>query len=890
MRVSGFTSAQTRIPEVPDQTEFLDRWYEFHQGFRVVRNEDGSEERVAVLGEDFREVSPGVLPRTLEELRAGQARSELEQRELRDAQQRLAAQRNVVEETGPSLDDALEQMFQEAQNEETQAEPQQPTRTRLRTTLRPHATPTTEETGSAPTSSIHAQAMNPASSRNREYQARRVAALRRELHRMRNGIERVISGLRDLGETVPDHEEATNRLSELGQTLDDIDQRPSQSSADRAMQSVAALADGVRNTTQADRSLAALQARVDAARFQIDEARRHREQAAAELDRADRELRGSESRYRQLHAEQRTTENYIRLFGTREEMVAQGEQYQSPIGGMFDRADERFQRAEEARQQERVLIRVLEDQEARGEQLSDEVLNHLFEIQAREVDVWGVPRPRTQAPVPGPEEFRVPNIPANQGRFGTPQTDMDPRGEEASMDSLYATLRRQNWSQQPTVTAEQPVVRDTSEANGSHARTDNPTENPAGAPGESEAQSNPAPSIVGGPPGHQLDSDPETNNDRGLDAAFVLAALSSDETLRARVHGEPSAEFIAALRGRLESNALTWVDGENIESYLGNADIVWEVQLPAERNRRRRARGEEVTFVADALEITNGREQTIHHIEIMAECFQMSARVRQVSGQNAPDQLRMLYRLQRGLRNAPDRAVLQRMLEDRETLRLAMELHPQQAGNRSRSDDIRTRIELMRQRLLESQRRAAARLGDHTRAELNAQRQAAETVAVAAGRIAMRDGPQLLLQRMAARSEETRIAYERLRSLQNASLGGADSFITRRATLHDFNASPSATDSEPDSDDERQGLDAKDTGRPDEPMTDEEMTMKLDCRVCYSQLADVACLPCGHLSMCQWCSDQHSPTMPHDRTRPRRAAACPVCRKGIRQKVKIFRA
>ncbi|OCK89117.1 uncharacterized protein K441DRAFT_585566 [Cenococcum geophilum 1.58] len=64
--------SQARIPEVPDQTQFLERWFEFHQGYRTVRRENGSEDRIAVIGEPLKDVSPGYLPRTLQELRAGQ--------------------------------------------------------------------------------------------------------------------------------------------------------------------------------------------------------------------------------------------------------------------------------------------------------------------------------------------------------------------------------------------------------------------------------------------------------------------------------------------------------------------------------------------------------------------------------------------------------------------------------------------------------------------------------------------------------------------------------------------------------------------------------------------------------------------------------------------------
>jgi hypothetical protein len=121
-------------------------------------------------------------------------------------------------------------------------------------------------------------------------------------------------------------------------------------------------------------------------------------------------------------------------------------------------------------------------------------------------------------------------------------------------------------------------------------------------------------------------------------------------------------------------------------------------------------------------------------------------------------------------------------------------------------------------------------------------------------------------------------------------LGDTNAFMIRRASiLNDLDDGEEDNDGE-GQEDEPLGLDAPDSGRPDEPLSEEDMTVKLDCRICYSQISSIACLPCGHLSMCQWCSDQHSPTMPHDRTRPRRSAACPVCRKGIRQKVKIFRA
>jgi hypothetical protein len=74
-----------------------------------------------------------------------------------------------------------------------------------------------------------------------------------------------------------------------------------------------------------------------------------------------------------------------------------------------------------------------------------------------------------------------------------------------------------------------------------------------------------------------------------------------------------------------------------------------------------------------------------------------------------------------------------------------------------------------------------------------------------------------------------------------------------------------------------------------EAKSDEAMTFKLECHVCYSQIADTACLPCGHLAMCQWCADQYIPVKEEDRTRPRdKHAKCPMCRGKVKQRVKIF--
>lgn len=378
------------------------------------------------------------------------------------------------------------------------------------------------------------------------------------------------------------------------------------------------------------------------------------------------------------------------------------------------------------------------------------------------------------------------------------------------------------------------------------------------------------------------------NNDRGLDAVFILSALHDNENLRSLLptNGENALldadrPSILRLLRAVRENSLSAEDRDSIQNIVQDEELIWRSGLPAERNRRRRERGEIVGFSPLARELAEDRQPIVHDIEVMAEAYQMSVQIRRLSGLNAPDQLRMLYRLQRGERNETTRAILTNMLSNDATQSRAREVHEQQFSEMEGDQSTRHAA-------LERERRDAARQGDHSRTELDAQRRATHSIALAAGQLAMRTSAATLLERMANRDDETRAAYQRL---QDNGFVPPRSMTTRQfreATV--YQPLSGDDDTMGDSDDEGKGLDAPDTGRPQEPMTDEQMTVKLDCQVCYSQLAIIAMLPCGHLTMCQWCSDQHSPTMTHDRTRPRRAAACPVCRKGIRQKVKVFRS
>ncbi|KAK5709059.1 hypothetical protein LTR17_020122 [Elasticomyces elasticus] len=819
--VSGIRPPQTRIPEVPDQREFLEKWEEFHRGYRVAVKEDGSEDRIAVLGEDWREVDPGCLPRTLEEMRAGRAASE------------AVVQRQQVElaeeptESGQTLEDTLDQMFHEAEDEDR---PSQPPNDRNRRDI--HDLPIFLNSGRGgqpvphPPSNIHAQAMAPALSRNREYQARRIAALRRELHRMRNGIERVISGLRDLGEAVPEHSEATSRLTALGSTLDEIGGVPSREQADLAIRSVNDLTNNA-VASQSDRTIASVQARVDEARTHNDEARRNRDQAASELDVAEQEFRTSQQRLQQLQREQRTTENYLRLFGTREEMLAQGDQYESPIGGMFSRAYQRFNAAEEVRRDERTLRRVLED-EARGG--GEEEVRALAEMERgeRRRDVWGVPERAAREVLPDDIEG-----------------ELEPAGE---LEEYYALLRRQNWSQRApneplAVTHAGAVANNDNESSIANSL---PRSTPSGPPA-GEFPRSMLDSITASRREstgrameafrEELNADPDDLNAMLLerarqewrtDAHHILDFLASNEDyLR---YTSLSSGEMSAMHDRLRDGSQSQQDRSLINILFDIPEIVWGSRIMSARFQRCREFGATLEIRSDMQEMD--RQGLFEQIELMAEAFQMSSQIRMAAPRvTAPGRLSMLYRLQAGERNMQDVDVLQQMLRHLPTVLRAEALHTGSASTLDHAQAAFDQDSLLRDRAQE--RRDAARVGDHSRQELDAQRRATRAFAVAAGRTAMQAGPDALLEQMANQDAETQAAYERLRANGWAPNGDTTAeHELRQSVYRPFEAHTYISDSETepeDVEDEAQGLDATDTGRP-EPKTDEDMKVSLECR------------------------------------------------------------
>jgi hypothetical protein len=606
-----------------------------------------------------------------------------------------------------------------------------------------------------------------------------------------------------------------------------------------------------------------------------------RDQAAAEFDVAEQEFNTSNRRLQQLQRDQVSTQNYTRLFGTREEIAAQGDDYESPVGGMFSRAYERFNAAEQVRQEERTLRQVLEDERRNGGE--DTSLRSsrrgLEELQNRLTDVWGVRVPprlaqdSTSNTTHLMEEARDEVFAGQTLAYMTQEAQQvaelagdEPPGhndnDDSTLEEYYSLLRRQGWSQQ---------VPETPQGNGPPAS--NGSDSSQGFVAALGVHMMPEQleqferQLSAARPSSPVEPYSATALDRREDLVHVLHYIRTHEEWMEVVGLDINQVYMGLVICASSLNNMEIVEdlmprmsavmgGMDATSLLRRDDLVWKSGLPAARLVRIRRAGQRVSFSNQPQ--STDTEVMRGNMEVMAEVFQMSAEVRRKSGLTAQEQLDMMSRLQGGERRAEDRAILASMLLEEETVELAVDTHRQQPNPR----------ETAQQTQLNAQRREAARDGDFSRQGLDAQRRETSAFALAAGRLAMQRGLV----------EQGNHAYGRLFD------GGRTNRPRPRDQLGNW-----ASDSSEEEEDQEQGLDAKDSGRP-EPKTEEEMEVKLECRICYSQVADVACLPCGHLVMCKWCSEQHSPTMQHDRTRPRRAAACPVCRKGIRQKVRVFRA
>jgi hypothetical protein len=83
----------------------------------------------------------------------------------------------------------------------------------------------------------------------------------------------------------------------------------------------------------------------------------------------------------------------------------------------------------------------------------------------------------------------------------------------------------------------------------------------------------------------------------------------------------------------------------------------------------------------------------------------------------------------------------------------------------------------------------------------------------------------------------------------------------------------------------RQAINHLDNDERPEPKTEADKMVKLECQICYQQIASIACVPCGHLVMCEWCADIEMPV--RHRNVPAAPSKCPMCRKKVSHRVKI---
>jgi hypothetical protein len=653
-----------------------------------------------------------------------------------------------------------------------------------------------------------------------------------------------------------------------------------------------------------------MQTRIDEARAQAEEARRSRDQASSDLEAAEYELRSSQQHLQQLQREQRTAENYTRIFGTREEMVAQGENYESPIGGMFSRAYDRFRAAEEARAEERTLREVLASEAAAG---GEDEARFIAQLERRERDVWGVPS--------STEPLNPPTLPVAR-RDVIRSTERDSESDtpphliatddETMLQEYYAMIRLEDRRQHSatddrhtpndeptsfdnTPFAELPGAGDDFPHNMLNAirtaRQRELADLDTTDPHENEPLSE---GVINEAPVEEFSREQWWHED----ANHIIRALTTNDELRSELGLMPQEASV--LLSYFINDVVSEADRMTIDGLLRNPTAIWGGRLPAEWLQRRRAQVIEPSLVGQLLfsdvdPDSGTRDWNEHYnyyltFEVLAQSFQMSAEVRRSAADiTPPERLQMLYRLQAGQRAEGDIEVLNSIYRVPDSYLLAMSTYQRTLSQGNDANEHHSQLRTN----MDATRRLMARDGNHSRSELEARRQeTASAFALAAGRQAMQTGSENLIQQMTVRDghehyEGTRAAMRRLRT---DSFRSRPARIYRQLTLSDYlNEGSSDSESESEATAEPQGLDATDSGRP-EPKEDEDLKVQMECKVCYTQLAEVACLPCGHLVMCRWCSEQHSPCLQHDRTRPRRAAACPVCRKGIRQKVRVFRA
>jgi len=202
---SRIPQSESRIPHTPNIARFLERWFDWQKGYRIIKHEDGREEHRALLGERLADCEPGYLPRTLDELRAGVTRGSSVNELSGSENLHYLPPAHTPTETPLNIDpeDRIFDLDTSSSgiNQPTASLTPLPIQSSIPIYSPPSILP---QTSTEQASDSERVARNSHATPAHD-QFRRVAALRREVQRLRAGIERVMSSLQEL---VPDSQDA----------------------------------------------------------------------------------------------------------------------------------------------------------------------------------------------------------------------------------------------------------------------------------------------------------------------------------------------------------------------------------------------------------------------------------------------------------------------------------------------------------------------------------------------------------------------------------------------------------------------------------------------------------------------------------------------------------
>ncbi|KAI9758738.1 MAG: hypothetical protein M4579_002841 [Chaenotheca gracillima] len=305
-------TSETRIPDHPDLLPFLKVWYDCFGGWKEVTTANGELVRVEIICEPLRNVAPGRLPRILGERTLGQDGGGVNRHNGRE--ETLG---HSTRETG---------------------------------------------TGAASTDLSHDEASL------RYDQLVRIVDAKEEITSLRATVSQVWRLINQLETETVNQTEAEHASMLINSSLPSIAglircQKAELTSfltnnaanVERDARSPVAEGDATvpsrlqSQLNDAWRHLAVASESLDQEKARGTYATAIHEEAQHRLDTAQVTFLAARNHVRRLEAQKQEADNFARTFGTREEMEQQGEDYVSPIGGMFSRAWDRYRQREEVR-------------------------------------------------------------------------------------------------------------------------------------------------------------------------------------------------------------------------------------------------------------------------------------------------------------------------------------------------------------------------------------------------------------------------------------------------------------------------------------------------------------------------------------------------------------